>query len=68
MLGSHTDELQQLASKATQWRTAAATVGIALNQINTIFPDGRPLVLSWDENAVHNPDGTFTGDWIVTPS
>lgn len=68
MLGSHTDELYQLVNAATNWREAAATAGVALTQLNVVFPDGRPLVLFWNEQAIDNGDGTFTGDWVVTPS
>lgn len=66
MLGRHTDELAQLVTAATGWRDTAATKGVDLFQIDANMPDGRPVVLKWDPEAM--PGDPEPGDWVVTGS
>lgn len=65
MLGSQADLLKGAIDTVDQWRTTATNAGIELMQINLKFPDSRQVVLKWDDQAIDNEDGTFTGDWLV---
>lgn len=66
MRGTDTSTLQKLVTAASGWRTNATTQGVSLFQINAVMPDGRPVVLAWNDEAILNADGTHTGDWLVT--
>lgn len=66
MIGSETNLLGQIVNAANNWRTTANGVGVDLTQINYKLPDGRGLILAWDERAKDNKDGTWTADWIIS--
>jgi hypothetical protein len=66
MIGSESALLGQIVNAANNWRTTATGAGVKLSQLNLVLPDGRGLVLIWDDHAKDNGDGTFTADWVVT--
>lgn len=65
MLSSDVNLLQTFVDKANEWRDLGATAGVGLFQLNATFPDGSAVVLKWEDEAVDNGDGTFTGAWVV---
>lgn len=65
MLSNSVDVLQDFVNAATSWRSSAAAKDVVLFQVNATFPDGRAVVLKWEEDAIDNGDGTFSGAWLV---
>lgn len=65
MLSNSVTTLQDFVNAANDWRDTAAAAGVDLFQVNATFPDGRPVVLKWDEDAIDNGDGTWSGAWVV---
>jgi hypothetical protein len=49
VLGKQADTLKLLVTAASDWRTAAATQGVVLTQINASMSDGKSLALIWSE-------------------
>lgn len=65
MLSNSVTTLQDFVNAANGWRDTASSKDVDLFQVNATFPDGRPVVLKWDGDAIDNGDGTYTGAWIV---
>ncbi len=51
MLSAYLGLLTTARNAANDWRAAATSVGVQLNQLNFVFPDGKAVVLSWDADA-----------------
>jgi len=48
MYADQANLLDLAIAKANEWRAAAATVNVELNQLNFKFPNNQPVVFVWD--------------------
>jgi hypothetical protein len=66
MLGSQMNILEAVLGFINNAIITHQVDGVQIIQVNILMPDGRATTLSWDSQAKENPDGTFTGDWVIT--
>lgn len=70
MLASHTRILDAVVAKINSAIAAEGdpALGVRITQVNLVMPDGRAVVLTWNDQAIPHADGSFTGDWQVSMS